>query len=112
MPRIDVDDGSVTIALAPLEKMWAFHGSLNIPLAHIVGASVVDENGWQHMWLKLVGMNWPGVKMAGTFFVDGGLAFLDYNSGQACIVLDTQHETYKTVIVQPDEGQDSQAIVE
>lgn len=112
MARIEITADCLQINLGLLDKVWAFHGSLDIPIAHIVGASVVDENGWQQLFSKLVGTNAPGLKMAGTFFVDGGLAFLDYGCGHGCIVLKTQHEHYKTVIVQPDADQNSQALVD
>ena len=47
---------------------------------------------------------------AGRCFLPGGLAFLDYSSGENCLVLDTQHETYETVIVQVDRDQDPDAL--
>lgn len=111
MPHIEQSADCVKIELPLLDKLWAFHGSLDIPLVHILGADVVDEDGWHHLWGKLIGTNAPGLKMAGSFFVDGHLAFLDYGNGRQCIVLQTQHETYKTVIIQPDADQNPQAIV-
>jgi hypothetical protein len=110
MARIAIESNNVQVQLAGLDKIWAVHGSLQIPLAHITSARVEDENGWTHMWRKLVGTNMPGVKMAGTFFMPGGLAFLDYGDGRNCLVLETQHERYKYVIVQPDRDQDPDAL--
>jgi hypothetical protein len=48
--------------------------------------------------------------MAGTFFMPGGLAFLDYGDGRSSLVLETQHERYRFVIVQPDRDQDVDAL--
>jgi hypothetical protein len=40
----------------------------------------------------------------------GGMAFLEYADGKNCLVLETQHETYKYVVVQLDRDQDPDAI--
>src|SRR5579884_3539935 len=110
MARISIESNNVLLQLSPMDKLWSIHGSLTIPLAHITLARVEDENGWQHFWRKVAGMDAPGLKMAGTFYLPGGLAFLDYADGKNCLVLETQHETYKTVIVQLDRDQDPDAI--
>lgn len=110
MARIAIESNSVQIQLSTLDKVWSIHGSLTIPLAHVTLARVEDENGWQHLWNKVIGTNAPGWKMAGTFFMPGGLAFLDYSSGENCLVLETQHETYKYVIVQVDRDQNPDAL--
>jgi len=110
MARISIESNTISIQLSTMDKVWAVHGSLQIPLAHVTLAHVEDENGWSHLWRKIVGTSAPGLKMAGTFFLPGGLAFLDYSDGHNCLVLDTQHERYKHVIVQPDRVQDPDAL--
>lgn len=109
MARIAIESNNVHIQLTPFDKFWAMHGSLTIPLAHVTLARVEDENGWAHMWGKVIGTNAPPLKMAGTFYLPGGLAFLDYADGRNCLVLETQHETYKRVIVQLDRDQNPDA---
>jgi hypothetical protein len=110
MARISIESNIIGIQLSTMDKIWAVHGSLQIPMAHVTLARVEEENGWTHFWRKLAGTSAPGLKMAGTFFVPGGLAFLDYSDGRSCLVLETQHETYKQVIVQPDRDQDPDAL--
>lgn len=109
MARIAVEGNNVHLYLTPFDTFWTMHGSLTIPLAHITLARVEDESGWHHLWRKVIGTNAPGLKMAGTFYLPGGLAFLDYADGKNCLVLETQHETYKSVIVQLDRDQDPDA---
>jgi len=65
--------------------------------------------GWQFWWRKIIGTSAPGLETAGTFFANGGLAFLDFGTGRNCVVLETQHERYKLVIVQTDDDPDSVA---
>jgi hypothetical protein len=110
MPKVTIEGDDVVIALSPMDKFWALHGSMRIPREHITGARVEDENGWKRMWGKIIGTNAPGLKIAGTFFGNGGLMFCDYGSGRNCLVIETRDETYKTVIVQVDEDQDAAAI--
>jgi hypothetical protein len=110
MARIAIESNNVQIQLSTMDKVWAIHGSLTVPLAHITLARVEDENGWPHLWRKVMGTNAPGFKMAGTFYLPGGMAFLDYADGKNCLVLETQHETYKYVILQPDRDQDPDAL--
>lgn len=109
MARIAIESNNVHVQLSPMDHVWAMPGSLTIPLAHITLVRVEDENGWNHLWHKVIGTNAPGLKMAGSFFTSGGLAFLDYAGGKNCLVLETQHETYKYVIVQLDRDIDPDA---
>lgn len=111
MAKIAIENNNVQVHISDLDRIWAMHGSLEIPLAHVTSARVEDESGWAHMWRKLIGTNAPGLKMAGTFYMPGGLAFLDYGDGKNCVVIETQHETYKSIIVQVERGDDPDAIV-
>jgi hypothetical protein len=110
MARIAIESNNVQVQLSAMDKVWAIHGSLTIPLAHVTLARIEDEHAWQHFWRKVIGTSAPPLKMAGTFYLPGGLAFLDYADGKHCLVLETRHETYKTVIVQLDRDQDPDAI--
>jgi len=106
MAQVAVENNAVTIDLSTMDKIWAVHGGLKIPLAHIKSARVEDENGWDYCWRKIAGTTAPGLKTAGTFFANGWLAFLDFETGRSCIVLETEHETYKTIIIQSGDDPD------
>jgi len=105
MANVIIENNAVTIELSTMDKIWALHGGLKIPLAHITSARVEDENAW-HYWFRLIGTNAPGLKTAGTFYADGGLAFVDFGTGRNCLVLETEHERYKRVIVQTGDDPD------
>src|ERR1700737_653604 len=100
MAEIHVDGDSLSIELTVLEQFLAVHGSLRIPLQHITGVEVADENGWSFAWRKLIGTSAPGLKMAGTFFSGDGWVFCDFGNGKSCLQIDVAHETYKRIIVQ------------
>ncbi|GAC1499717.1 MAG: hypothetical protein NVS1B14_03340 [Vulcanimicrobiaceae bacterium] len=104
MASIQISGGKLDISLSPLDALLAVHGSFHIPLEHVRGVRVADENGWRMMWRKLVGTNAPSLKMAGTFFAADGLIFCDYRDGRACVELDLAGETYKRLIIQLDDA--------
>lgn len=106
MARISIDDSVLTIALSPVDKFFALHGNVRIPIAHVTGAVVEDENGWNYLW-KLMGTSLPGIKVAGSFFTSEGLAFCDFGNGKNCVVISTSHEMFKRVAVQLDADQDA-----
>lgn len=100
MVRVDISGDDLLVELSPWEKIWAVHGNLRIPLEHITGVRIEDENGWKRMFAKLIGTNAPPFKISGIFFGNGGLVFCDYENGKDCLVLDTQHERYRSIIIQ------------
>jgi hypothetical protein len=111
MVQVAVDPDALRIRLSPMDAVLSLHSSFELPFEHVVAARVEDENGWHHLWRKVYGTNAPGLKMAGTFYLPEGLAFLDYSSGSRCLVIETRHERYRTIIVQlgPDADVDGLA---
>jgi len=107
MAKITLDSDSFTVELKPLEKFFALHGSLHIPYSHVVDASIEDRNGWIDAWRKLMGTSAPGLKMAGTFFGQGGWTFLDYSNGKNCLAITTRDETFRQIVVQLDDDQNA-----
>lgn len=112
MAKVTIGADTLNIELSLADKILAFHGSLAIPLEHVMSASVADQDVWAHLWHKIIGSSAPPFVMAGTYWVDGGLAFLDYHDSRHCLMIKTSHERYSSIIVQPDEGEDSYALAE
>ncbi|GAC1659109.1 MAG: hypothetical protein NVS9B12_11940 [Vulcanimicrobiaceae bacterium] len=113
MATITIDEENLNIVLGTWDKIWAFHGSLRIPLAHVSGVRIADQAAWQRAWTKLVGTSLPGIKTAGTFFSGDGLIFCDYGDGKSTVEIDVTHEFYKQIVIQLDEGKDpAQAVAE
>ena len=100
MVHVTLGPDTLAIHLSPLDVVFSVHGPFELPFEHIMGARVEDEHGWRHVWRKVWGTNAPGIKMAGTFYLPDGLAFLDYSTGEECLVIETRHEHYRTIIVQ------------
>ena len=111
MIRVDIEGDELVLELSPWEKFWAIHGNVRIPLDHITAVRIEDENGWKRMFAKLMGTNAPPFKIAGIYFGNGGLIFCDYADGKQCLVVDTAHERYNSVIVQLTD-QDPRTVVQ
>jgi len=110
MASIKIDQQNLIVELGPWDHIWAFSGSLTIPLAHIRGVEIADESAWGRLWTKLVGTSIPGMKTAGTFFSKDGIVFCDYNDGKRCLEMSVEHEFYSKLVIQLDAGADPGAV--
>lgn len=110
MATITIEGENLRVELGPWDHLWAFSGSLSIPLAHVREVLIADEGAWNRVWTKLIGTSVPGYKTAGTFFSKDGLVFCDYTSGKSCLEITTEHEFYKKLVIQLEAGQDPVAV--
>lgn len=110
MVDLSIAEGKLTLHVRGMDKLWAFKGRLEIPLAHIASARADPEiaRGWYH-GIRMPGTNVPGVITAGTFHQDGKRVFWDMHHPEKTIVLELHDETYNELVV---EVEDPQAAVE
>ncbi len=106
MATISVDSQNLHVQLGGWDQFWAFHGSLTVPLAHVTGVCIADQDTWSRVWTKLIGTSIPGFKTAGTFFSKDGMVFCDYRDGAGSLEIDVTHELYRKLVIQLDEGVD------
>src|SRR5579862_3672892 len=101
MVDITVNGDRITFGIEGWDRVWALRSSLEIPVAHIKGARV-DEDAAKGWWqgIKLGATHLPGVITAGTFYKQGRLVFHDSHKPENTIVVDLDHETYDTLILQ------------
>lgn len=101
MVDLAVADGNLTLHVRGADKLWAFKGSLEIPLAHIAAVRADPEvaRGWWH-GIRLPGTNLPGVLTAGTFYQDGKRVFWDVHHPDNTIVITLHDERYDELIVE------------
>jgi hypothetical protein len=99
--EITVREGQVHLEVKGLDKLWAFKGRLEIPVAHIRGAhaDTTIARGW---WkgIKAPGTSIPGVIRAGTFYQDGKRVFWDVHDPEKTVVIDLHDERYDQLIVE------------
>jgi hypothetical protein len=110
MVDLTIADGKLKLNVEGADKLWAFKGSLEVPLEHIAGIRADAEiaHGWLH-GIRMPGTNLPGVITAGTFYQDGQRVFWDVHNADNAIVIDLRHDKYQELIV---EVADPEAAVE
>src|SRR3954466_623544 len=101
MVEISIASGQLQLEVKGLDKLWAFKGKLELPLAHIRSVRHDPEaaSGWWH-GIKMPGSNLPGVITAGTFYQHGQKIFWDVHNPQNAIVIELHDERYNELIVE------------
>ncbi|MEO7087072.1 MAG: hypothetical protein ABI442_19165 [Gemmatimonadaceae bacterium] len=101
MVTITIEGERIRFDVQGWDKLWALKSQLEIPIAHIraVRADPEPARGWWH-GLRLPGTQIPGVLTAGTFIQSDGAVFYDVHDPEGTIVIDLDHEHYKSLIVE------------
>jgi hypothetical protein len=101
MVEITLHGDHLHLEVKGLDKLWAFTGHLDIPVAHIraVRADASIARGW---WtgIRAPGTSIPGVIRAGTFYEDGKRVFWDVHDPEQTIVIELHDERYDALIVE------------
>ena len=101
MVKVTIASGKLTLNVLGADKLWAFKGSLEIPLEHISGVKADAEiaRSWWH-GVRMPGTNLPGVITAGTFYQHGQRLFWDVHHPENTIVISLHDERYNELIVE------------
>lgn len=101
MVDLTITDGKLKLNVEGVDKLWAFKGSLEIPLVHVAGIRADSEiaHGWLH-GIRMPGTSIPGVITAGTFYQDGERIFWDVHHPDNVIVIELRHEKYQELVVE------------
>jgi hypothetical protein len=107
MVKAQILDGILHLEVEGMDKVFAFKGSLSIPLAHITDIRTDSEivKGWWH-GIKLPGANIPGVITAGSFYQDGKRVFWDIHHPEEAVVIMLNHESYSELVLQVENPED------
>ena len=101
MVDVRIENGRAVFAVEGMHKLWAFRSQIDIPLDHITGVDVNQEQvgNWWHGF-KLIGTDMPGLFAAGTFYYHGERVFWDVHDTTKTIIVSLEHERYKKLIVE------------
>jgi hypothetical protein len=100
---IEISGDNLEIHVRGLHKLWAFKGSLSIPLAHISAVDHAPEIKISEMGWKMAGSRIPGLIRAGTFKGKDGLAFWDVHDQSKAIKVDLHDEDYAYLVLEVDD---------
>ena len=99
MTEVEIANGHLRVVVEGFDKVLALRSTLDIPLAHVRGASQDPDALRERHGLRLAGTSLPGVVAAGTFF-DGKWWFLDVHHPEDAVKIELDHEHYAALIVE------------
>ncbi|MCU8589405.1 hypothetical protein [Streptomyces sp. A13(2022)] len=108
--RIDGDD--LVVVIEGFDKLWAFKGSLTIPLANVRGVTADPGIATDPKGIRAPGSHVPGVITAGTFHQDGEKVFWDVRDASKAVVIELADERYARLVLQVDDPRAAVVLVE
>ncbi|MFI1022302.1 hypothetical protein [Streptomyces olivaceus] len=108
--RIDGDD--LVVVIEGFDKLWAFKGSLTIPLANVRGVTADPGIATDPKGIRAPGSHVPGVITAGTFHQDGEKVFWDVRDASKAVVIELADERYARLVLQVNDPRAAVALVE
>ncbi|MEU7324051.1 hypothetical protein ABZ682_26390 [Streptomyces griseoviridis] len=112
MAQIRIVGDDLVVVMEGLDKLWAFKGSLTVPLANVRGATADPGIAAEPKGIRAPGSHLPGVIIAGTFHQDGDKVFWDVRDPSKAIVVELADEEYTRLILQVDDPRATVALVE
>ncbi|MFS8200826.1 hypothetical protein ACLVWQ_19335 [Streptomyces sp. CWNU-52B] len=115
MARITVDRerATLTAEFQGLDRLWTLRGSLEIPLAHVRGAT--HDPGMAREWkgIRVAGTHLPGVITAGHFRHDGEHLFWHVKNPNKAVVIElADAKTYDRLVIEVDDPRATVALIE
>lgn len=99
MARIEIDGQILRLDVVGFDKILALKSSIEIPLAHVKGATLAPDEAHGYHGLRFPGTYLPGVITAGSFY-NGQWLFFDVHDAARAIKIDLDHEHYAALIVE------------
>lgn len=98
MNKVTVTDATLRIEPAGLDKLWSLRRRLDIPLAHVRGATLDPGVHKEPKGIRKPGLAVPG-KWAGTFSKDGEKSFWNVGKTGETIVIELCDEQYERLVL-------------
>ena len=106
MARVEVSDSRLLIRLDRTDKLWAFKGTLEVPLEHVVGVEVDPERAripWSGLPIREPGSRLPGMLWSGDVREQGRWAFWDVRDPERAVIIDLEDERYARLVIEVDD---------
>lgn len=110
---IDRERALLTAEFRGLDKLWTLKSRLEIPLAHVRGATHDPGIAREPKGIRVGGTHLPGVITAGRFRRDGERLFWGVKNPDKAVVIElADAETYDRLVVEVDDPRATVALVE
>ncbi len=101
MNIVTVEDGRLVVEPRGMDKVWSLTRRLEIPLAHVRGATVDPGANAEPKGIRTPGLEIPG-KAAGTFLRRGERTFWNISRPRDTIVIELVEEKYQRLVLTVD----------
>lgn len=100
MAEIAIVDDTLIVHVTGWDRLWALKRRLEIPMAHVLGATRDPETARKPIGLRAPGTYLPRLITAGTWRRRVGNVFWDVHDPERVIVIDLADEPYATLVVE------------
>ncbi|GAA2243465.1 hypothetical protein GCM10010232_33090 [Streptomyces amakusaensis] len=112
MAQINVDGGRLIVEITGMNRVWALKKRLDIPLAHVRGATADPGIAMEPKGIRAPGTHFPRFITSGTFYKDGERVFWDVRDSSKAVVVELAGERYTRLVVQVDDPRATVALIE
>ncbi|WP_103546134.1 hypothetical protein [Streptomyces sp. SM1] len=110
---VDRERGLLTVEFRGLDKLWTLKSRLEIPLAHVRGATHDPGMAREPKGIRVAGTHFPGYITAGRFRQGGERLFWDVkNPDKAVVVALADGGTYDRLVIEVDDPRATVALIE
>ncbi|WP_404815662.1 hypothetical protein [Streptomyces thermolineatus] len=110
---IDRERGLLIAEFQGLDKLWSLKSRLEIPLAHVRGATHDPGIAREPKGIRVAGTYLPGVITAGRFRRDGERLFWDVKNPDKAVVVElADAESYDRLVIEVDDPRATVALIE
>ncbi|MER5477729.1 hypothetical protein ABT026_12255 [Streptomyces sp. NPDC002734] len=110
---IDRERNLLIAEMQGLDKLWALKSRLEIPLAHVRGATHDPGIAHEPKGVRVGGTYFPGVITAGRFRRDGEWVFWDVKNPEKTVVVElADEESYDRLVVEVEDPRAAVALIE
>ncbi|MBH5338104.1 hypothetical protein IHE55_26320 [Streptomyces pactum] len=110
---VDREHGLLTAEFSGLDKLWAIKSRLEVPLAHVRGATHDPGIAREPKGIRVGGTHIPGVVTAGRFRRDGERLFWNVRNPSKAVVIElADDEAYDRLVIEVEDPRATVALIE
>ena len=106
MNTITITDTTLIVEPRGFDKIFAFKSKIEVPLAHVQGATFDPGFTQEPKGIRAPGLGLPG-KWAGTFILKGEKSFWNVSNATSTIVIRLVDEEYAQLILTVEQPKDT-----
>ncbi len=100
MVEIKVDNGTLTLEVLGMHKIWALKSALQFPLSSVRNVTIDPQLADKPLGLRAPGTYIPRLITAGTFYHEKKRWFWDVSDPNNALVIELEGEKYQVLVVE------------